>query len=108
VCLFLTFTLSPTLLQEITPYEHQQPYTAARSDPSLDDRSDPPRMRPSLVQAADSLDWEEIQRIAQEIRCAKLKNAAGRPPHLRATLGAVLFMALRKRPYRETEDVIRY
>ena len=61
-----------------------------------------------LVQAADSLDWEELQRIAQEIRCAKLKNAAGRPPHLRATLGAVLFMALRKRPYRETEDVIRY
>ena len=51
-----------------------------------------------LVQAADSLDWEEIQRIAQEIRCAKLKNAAGRPPHLRATLGALLFMTLRKRP----------
>jgi molybdopterin converting factor small subunit len=61
-----------------------------------------------LVQAADSLDWEEIRRIAQEIRCAKLKNAAGRPPRLRATLGALLFMALRKRPYRETEDVIRY
>jgi len=35
-----------------------------------------------LVQAADSLDWEEIQRIAQEIRRAKLKNAAGRPPAL--------------------------
>ena len=61
-----------------------------------------------LVQAADSLDWEEIQRVAQEIRRAKLKNAAGRPPHLRALLGAVLFMALRKRPYREAEDVIRY
>jgi hypothetical protein len=61
-----------------------------------------------LVQAADSLDWEEIQRVAQEIRRAKLKNAAGRHPHLRALLGAVLFMALRKRPYRETEDAIRY
>ena len=61
-----------------------------------------------LVQAADSLDWEELQRIAEEIRCAKLKNAAGRHPHLRATLGALLFMALRKRPYRETEDLIRY
>jgi hypothetical protein len=61
-----------------------------------------------LVQAADSLDWEEIQRVAQEIRRAKLKNAAGRPPHLRATLGAVLFMALRKRSYREAEDLMRY
>jgi len=61
-----------------------------------------------LVQAADSLDWEEIQRAAQEIRRAKLKNAAGRHPHLRALLGAVLFMALRKRPYREAEDTIRY
>jgi hypothetical protein len=61
-----------------------------------------------LVQVADTLDWNELQQRAQQIRAAKLKNAAGRPPHLRALLGAMLLMALRRRPYRETEDLIRY
>jgi len=61
-----------------------------------------------LVQVADTLDWNELQQRAQQIRAAKLKNAAGRPPHLRALLGAMLLMAMRRRPYRETEDLIRY
>lgn len=61
-----------------------------------------------LVQVADTLEWDELQRRAQQIRAAKLKNAAGRPPHLRALLGAMLLMAMRRRPYRETEDLIRY
>ena len=61
-----------------------------------------------LVQIADTLDWEELQQRAQQIRLAKLKNAAGQPPHLRATLGAMVFMATRKLTYREAEDLIQY
>ncbi|MGO9445805.1 MAG: transposase, partial [Thiobacillaceae bacterium] len=61
-----------------------------------------------LVHIADTLDWEELQQRAQQIRLAKLKNAAGQPPHLRATLGAMVFMATRKLTYREAEDLIQY
>ena len=61
-----------------------------------------------LVQIADTLDWEELQQRAQQIRLAKLKNAAGQPPHLRATLGAMVLMATRKLTYREAEDLICY
>jgi len=61
-----------------------------------------------LVQIADTLDWDELQQHAQQIRLAKLKNAAGQPPHLRATLGAMILMATRKLTYREAEDLIQY
>jgi molybdopterin converting factor small subunit len=61
-----------------------------------------------LVQVTDTLDWTEMEDRAQQIRSCKLKNAAGRPPHLRATLGAMLLMATRKLTYREAEDLIRY
>jgi len=61
-----------------------------------------------LVQIADTLDWEELQQRAQQIRLAKLKNAAGQPPHLRATLGAMVLMATRKLTYREAEDLVCY
>jgi IS5 family transposase len=45
---------------------------------------------------------------AEKVRAKKLKNAAGRPPNLRATLGALTLMAIRKMPYREAEEQIRY
>jgi len=61
-----------------------------------------------LVQVTDTLDWSELEERAQQIRSGKLKNAAGRPPHLRATLAAMLLMATRKLTYREAEDLIRY
>ena len=61
-----------------------------------------------LVHMTDTLDWTEMEQRAQQIRSAKLKNAAGRPPHLRASLGAMLLMATRKLTYREAEDLIRY
>ena len=61
-----------------------------------------------LVQITDTVDWDELQRRAQQIRLAKLKNAAGQPPHLRATLGAMVLMATRKLTYREAEDLIQY
>jgi len=61
-----------------------------------------------LVQIAETLDWDELQQRVQEIRLAKLKNGAGQPPHLRATLGAMVLMATRKLTYREAEDLIQY
>jgi len=61
-----------------------------------------------MVVLTDTLDWTLMEACAQQIRARKLKNGAGRPPHLRATLGALALMAIRYRPYREVEDQIRY
>jgi hypothetical protein len=56
----------------------------------------------------EEIDWTALEELVQEIRRRKLKNDAGRPPHLRALIGAVVFRALRNRTYRETEDLIRH
>ena len=61
-----------------------------------------------LVQIADTLDWTEMEASAQQIRAQKLKNGAGRPPHLRVLLGAMILMATRRMTYRDAEDQIRY
>ena len=61
-----------------------------------------------MVVLTDAVDWTLMEARAQQIRTKKLKNGAGRPPHLRATLGALVLMAIRYRPYREVEDQIRY
>jgi hypothetical protein len=61
-----------------------------------------------MVVLADTVDWTEMEVRAEKIREKKLKNAAGRPPHLRATLGALTLMALRRLPYREVEEQMRY
>jgi hypothetical protein len=61
-----------------------------------------------MVVLTDAVDWTEMEARAERIREKKLKNAAGRPPRLRATLGALTLMALRSRPYREVEEQIRY
>src|SRR5881396_271704 len=65
-----------------------------------------------MVVLTDTVDWTEMEVRAEKIRAKKLKNAAGRPPQLRATLGATLgaltLMALRRLPYREVEEQIRY
>jgi len=61
-----------------------------------------------LVVLTDLVDWTEMEARAEKIREKTLKNAAGRPPRLRATLGALTLMALRSRPYREVEEQIRY
>ena len=61
-----------------------------------------------LVKLADSLDWTEMEIRAEEIRASKLKNAAGRPPRLRALLGAMVLRATRYMPYRVLEDQIRH
>jgi Transposase domain (DUF772) len=61
-----------------------------------------------IVVLTDTVDWTELEVRAEKIREKKLKNAAGRPPQLRALLGALTLMAIRNRPYRELEDQIRY
>jgi len=42
------------------------------------------------------------------VRDKKLKSAAGRPPHLRALIGAMLLKATRDMTWRQTEDQIRH
>ena len=61
-----------------------------------------------MVVLTDTVDWTEMELQVEKVRAKKLKNAAGRPPHLRATLGALTLMAIRKMPYREAEEQIRY
>src|SRR5512136_169107 len=61
-----------------------------------------------MVVLTDTVDWTEMELQAEKVRAKKLKNAAGRPPHLRATLGALTLMAIRRMPYREAEEQIRY
>jgi hypothetical protein len=61
-----------------------------------------------MVVLTDTVDWTCMELQAEKVRRKKLKNAAGRPPHLRATLGALTLMAIRKMPYREAEEQIRY
>ena len=61
-----------------------------------------------LVQLALELDWTELECRAEVIRGSKLKNGAGRPPRLRALLGAMVLRATRYMPYRVLEDQIRY
>lgn len=61
-----------------------------------------------MVVLTDTVDWAKMEARAQKIREKKLKNAAGRPPKLRATLGALVLLAIRRLPYREIEEQIRY
>src|SRR5579872_6467950 len=61
-----------------------------------------------LVRLTDTLDWTALEGQAEAIRRKKLKSRAGRPPHLRALIGVIVLMGLRKRPLRESEDQVRY
>src|SRR5450432_3103801 len=61
-----------------------------------------------LVELTDLVDWTELEIRAEKIRASKLKNAAGRPPHIRTLLGAMVLRATRYMPYRVLEDQIRY
>jgi len=61
-----------------------------------------------LVQMTHEIDWTELVELVQAIRMSKLKSEAGRPPHLRALTGALVFRATRKMTYRDTEEQIRH
>jgi len=61
-----------------------------------------------LVQMTDEIDWTELLELVEAVRRSKVTSAAGRPPHLRALTGALVFRATRKMTYRDTEDLIRH
>ena len=80
--------------------------------PELFPRSKTPRIpieeNHRLVLLTDQTDWTELEVRAEAIRQSKLKNAAGRPPHLRTLLGAMMLKATRDMTWREAEDQIRH
>jgi len=61
-----------------------------------------------LVQLADRLDWTELLERVEQFRLGKMKNAAGRLPHLRAMTGAIIVISNRRVPYRDAEDLIQH
>jgi hypothetical protein len=61
-----------------------------------------------LVVLTDALDWTELEELVERIRRRKVKNDAGRPPHLRTTIGAVVLMGTQKVTLRQAEDLIRH
>ncbi len=61
-----------------------------------------------LVLLTDALDWTGLEELVERIRLRKLKNEAGRPPHLRTTIGAVVLMGTQKVTLRQAEDLIRH
>lgn len=61
-----------------------------------------------LVVLTDTIAWDELIERVTQIRAAKLSSPAGRTPHLRATIGVQVLLAVKNMPYREAEDFIRY
>jgi hypothetical protein len=61
-----------------------------------------------LVMLTEEVDWTDLLEFVERLRLTKVKNAAGRPAHLRALVGALLLRATRRMTYREAEDFIRY
>ena len=61
-----------------------------------------------LVRVTEEVDWPGLEALIEGIRASIVKSPAGRPPHLRALAGALVFRATRKMTYRDTEDQIRY
>ena len=89
----------------------RKPRGASRQ-PELFERSKRPTIpidpNHRLVLLTDETDWTELEERVEEIRMRKLKSAAGRPPHLRALIGALVLKATRDMTWREAEDLIRY
>ena len=61
-----------------------------------------------LVVMTEAIDWTELLELVENVRLSKVKNAAGRPPHLRAMVGGLLLKATRDMTLREAEDLIRH
>ncbi len=61
-----------------------------------------------LVVMTNEIDWTELLELVELYRQSILKNAAGRPPQLRALVGAMILKATRDATWRELEDLIRY
>lgn len=60
-----------------------------------------------IVKMADMLDWTTLEAEFEKLRRSKV-GPAGRRPHMRALLGAMVFMAIQRMTYRQAEDLIRY
>ena len=80
--------------------------------PELFPRSTTPRIaiekNHRLLLLTEQTDWTELEERADRIRLSKLKSKAGRPPHLRSLLGALVLKATRDMTWREVEDQIRH
>src|SRR5260370_37501836 len=61
-----------------------------------------------LVVMTNAIDWTELLELVELYRQSILKNAAGRPPQLRALVGAMILKATRDAACRELEDLIGY
>jgi hypothetical protein len=61
-----------------------------------------------LVVLTEETDFTELLERVERIRMEKVKSAAGRPPHLRALVGALMLKATRDMTWREAEDLIRH
>jgi len=82
------------------PVGNRQPELFARSKrPAIS----LPENHPMVV-LTDTVDWTEMEMRAEKIRAKKLKNAAGRPPQLRADAWGADVDGDSEMPYREAED----
>ena len=61
-----------------------------------------------LVRIEKMIDWDILLELTMNIRASKIKSNAGRIPHLRELLGAVVLMALKKVTFREAEDLVNH
>lgn len=61
-----------------------------------------------LALLTNRIDWTELLEFVENIRLSIVKNAAGRPPQLRALVGAMLLKATRDMTWREAADLIRH
>lgn len=65
-------------------------------------------MNHELVQMEKLIDWDKLTWMAMDLRKNHVKAIAGKEPHYRELLGAVVLMAQRKVPYRVAADLIAY
>ena len=61
-----------------------------------------------LVLLTDRIDWTDLLEFVENIRLSMVKNAAGRPPQMRALTGALLLKGTRDMTWREAADLIRH
>jgi hypothetical protein len=61
-----------------------------------------------LVLMTNEIDWTELLELVDQYRLSVLKNAAGRPPHLRVLVGAMVLKATRDATWRELADLVRH
>lgn len=55
-----------------------------------------------------SLDWDYLVQMAEEQRKMSIKNGAGRKPHLRILIGAVIVRVIESCTLRKTQDMIQH